>query len=80
MVANPANTNAYILNHFSEGKVKKENITCLNRLDHNRAVAQISLKSSVPVSKIEGVFILGNHSATQYPCINNIKVDGKSAL
>jgi malate/lactate dehydrogenase len=41
VVANPANTNTVILSHFAP-TVKKENITCLTRLDHNRALAQIA--------------------------------------
>jgi malate dehydrogenase len=41
VIANPANTNAYILGHFAD-KVKKENITCLTRLDHNRGLSQIA--------------------------------------
>jgi len=40
VVANPANTNTAILSHFAS-TVKRENITCLTRLDHNRAVAQL---------------------------------------
>ena len=44
VVANPANTNAYILSHFAP-TVKKENITCLSRLDHNRAIGQIISKT-----------------------------------
>lgn len=40
VVANPANTNTLILSHFAP-TVKKENITCLTRLDHNRAISQI---------------------------------------
>lgn len=44
VVANPANTNAYILSHFAPS-VKKENITCLSRLDHNRAIGQIISKT-----------------------------------
>jgi len=40
VVANPANTNAKILAHYS--KTKPENITCLSRLDHNRAISQIA--------------------------------------
>jgi malate/lactate dehydrogenase len=39
VIANPANTNAKILAHYS--KTKPENITCLSRLDHNRAIGQI---------------------------------------
>ena len=77
VVANPANTNTVILSHFAP-TVKKENITCLTRLDHNRALAQISGKTNSEEKDIEGVYIFGNHSLTQYPCINNIKVKGKA--
>lgn len=45
VVANPANTNAMILSHFNPN-IKPENITCLTRLDHNRAVSQICLKTN----------------------------------
>lgn len=79
VVANPANTNAYILNHFSGGKVKKENITCLSRLDHNRAISQIAKQTGAPVKDISGIVVFGNHSLTQYPCIYTIKVAGKCA-
>ena len=44
VVANPANTNAHILSHFAP-TIKKENITCLSRLDHNRAIGQIIAKT-----------------------------------
>jgi malate/lactate dehydrogenase len=73
VIANPANTNAYILSHYAP-HIKKQNITCLTRLDHNRAVGQIMTKTGAELSDIEGVYIFGNHSLTQYPCINNIKV------
>lgn len=76
VVANPANTNTVILSHFAP-TVKKENITCLTRLDHNRAIAQIAGKTGAKETEIEGVYIFGNHSLTQYPCINNITVKGK---
>ena len=45
VVANPANTNTVILSHFAPA-VKKENLTCLTRLDHNRAFAQIAAKTN----------------------------------
>jgi len=76
VVANPANSNTVMLSHFAP-HVKKENITCLTRLDHNRAIAQIAGKTGAKEAEIEGVYIFGNHSLTQYPCINNIKVRGK---
>ena len=40
VVANPANTNALILKEYAPD-VAPENITCLTRLDHNRALAQV---------------------------------------
>jgi malate dehydrogenase len=73
VIANPANTNAFILSHFAP-HVKKENITCLSRLDHNRAIGQIMTKTGCEINDIEGVYIFGNHSLTQYPSINNITV------
>jgi malate dehydrogenase len=79
VVANPANTNTLILSHFAP-TVKKENITCLTRLDHNRAISQIISKTGAKQDEIEGVYIFGNHSLTQYPCINNIKVKGRPIL
>lgn len=74
VVANPANTNAYILSQYS--RVRPENITCLTRLDHNRAISQVADKVGAQQSEIEGIMIFGNHSTTQYPCINNIRVKG----
>ena len=47
MVANPANTNALILKQNSEG-IPEENITCLTRLDHNRAQAQVRASPGSP--------------------------------
>ena len=76
VVANPANTNTLILSHYAP-TVKKENITCLTRLDHNRAISQIISKTGAKEEEIEGVYIFGNHSLSQYPSINNIKVKGK---
>lgn len=75
VIANPANTNAKILSHYS--KVKPENITCLSRLDHNRAISQIAEKTGARLKDICGVYVFGNHSLTQYPCIKNITVSGK---
>ena len=42
VVANPANTNALILSENAPS-IPKENITCLTRLDHNRALGQVRL-------------------------------------
>ena len=76
VIANPANTNAYILSYYNP-KLKKENITCLSRLDHNSAMSQIALKTQSKIQDIEGIMVFGNHSPTQYPGIKNIKLKGK---
>ena len=44
VVANPANTNALILKENAP-KIPAENITCLTRLDHNRALGQVAEKA-----------------------------------
>lgn len=73
VVANPANTNALILKEFAPS-IPKENITCLTRLDHNRALGQISERLSVHVSEVKNVIIWGNHSSTQYPDVNHATI------
>ncbi|KVH41002.1 Lactate dehydrogenase/glycoside hydrolase, family 4, C-terminal [Cynara cardunculus var. scolymus] len=73
VVANPANTNALILKEFAPS-ITQKNITCLTRLDHNRALGQISERLSVQVSDVKNVIIWGNHSSTQYPDVNHATV------
>ena len=73
MVANPANTNALILKEFAPS-IPEKNITCLTRLDHNRALGQISENLNVHVSEVKNVIIWGNHSSTQYPDVNHATV------
>lgn len=76
VVANPANTNCLIL-LTNAPKIPKENFTCLTRLDHNRALAQLAVRAGVQVSQVKNVVIWGNHSTTQYPDVNNATIDGK---
>uniref|UniRef100_A0A7N2LFN9 malate dehydrogenase n=1 Tax=Quercus lobata TaxID=97700 RepID=A0A7N2LFN9_QUELO len=70
VVANPANTNALILKEFAPS-ILEENITCLTRLDHNRALSQIAERLKVYVTDVKNVIIWGNHSSTQYPDVNH---------
>ena len=51
VVANPANTNAYVLKHFAP-KIKKENISALTRLDHNRMLGMPGEKLAVPSTEV----------------------------
>lgn len=78
VVANPANTNALILKENAPS-IPSENITCMTRLDHNRAMGQLSERSGVHVGKIRNTIIWGNHSSTQYPDVNHATVDGVPA-
>ncbi|CAI5500427.1 unnamed protein product [Closterium sp. Naga37s-1] len=82
VVANPANTNALILKEFAP-KFPAKNITCLTRLDHNRALGQISERLGVPVANVKNTIIWGNHSSTQYPDVNHAVVltpEGEKAV
>ena len=78
VVGNPANTNALIAQQNAPD-VPADRFTAMTRLDHNRALSQLSAKLEVPVTAIEQMTIWGNHSATQYPDLYTAKVNGKSA-
>lgn len=78
VVGNPANTNALILAHNAPG-IPKENFTAMTRLDHNRALTQLALKTGSKVTDIKQLAIWGNHSPTMYPDIRNTTIAGKSA-
>lgn len=78
VVGNPANTNALIA-QASAPDVPADRFTAMTRLDHNRAISQLSQKTGVSVSEIRRLTIWGNHSATQYPDIFHAEVAGKNA-
>lgn len=78
VVGNPANTNALIA-QSNAPDIPRERFTAMTRLDHNRALAQLSKKSGTPVGDITNVTIWGNHSATQYPDIFHAKLAGADA-
>ncbi|BBN12412.1 malate dehydrogenase [Marchantia polymorpha subsp. ruderalis] len=75
VVANPANTNALILKEFAPS-IPEKNISCLTRLDHNRALGQIAERLDIPVSSVKNVIIWGNHSSSQYPDVYHAVIDG----
>jgi malate dehydrogenase len=78
VVGNPANTNALIA-QSSAPDLDPQNFTAMTRLDHNRALAQLSRKTGVHTSRIRKALIWGNHSSTQYPDIRFAEVDGRPA-
>lgn len=77
VVGNPANTNAYIAMK-SAPDLRAGNFTAMLRLDHNRAVSQLALKTGYSVSDIEKVCVWGNHSPTMYADYRFATVDGES--
>jgi malate dehydrogenase len=78
VVGNPANTNAYIAKQ-SAPDLKPQQFTAMMRLDHNRALTQLALKTNSKVTDIKNMVVWGNHSATQYPDINHATVNGQAA-
>ncbi len=75
VVGNPANTNALIA--ASNSDVPQDRFTAMTRLDHNRGLAQLANKFGVRVGQISRLTIWGNHSASQYPDVSQVLVDGK---
>jgi malate dehydrogenase len=78
VVGNPANTNCLIA-MSNAPDVPRERFTAMTRLDHNRAIAQLSKRTGAAVSEITNMTIWGNHSTTQYPDLVNARVSGKRA-
>jgi len=78
VVGNPANTNAMICQHYAP-EIPAENFTAMTRLDHNRALTQLALKTNSKVTDIKQMAIWGNHSPTMYPDIRNTVVNGSPA-
>jgi malate dehydrogenase len=78
VVGNPANTNCLIASHYAKD-IPRENFTAMTRLDHNRAVTQLALKTGTKVTDIHKLAIWGNHSPTMYPDVRNTTIGGKKA-
>jgi malate dehydrogenase len=78
VVGNPANTNAYIAMK-SAPDLPGRNFTAMLRLDHNRALSQLSSKSGMSVDSIKQLIVWGNHSPTMYPDYRFASIDGNSA-
>ena len=77
VVGNPANTNAYIAMKSAPG-LPARNFTSMMRLDHNRALSQLALKTGKPVTSLRKVCVWGNHSPSMYADYRFATVDGAS--
>ena len=78
VVGNPCNTNCLIAMH-SAPDVPRERWTAMTQLDHNRALAQLAIRSSSETRDVQNTIIWGNHSATQFPEWRHATIGGKSA-
>ncbi|MGB3684846.1 MAG: malate dehydrogenase [Ornithinimicrobium sp.] len=79
VTGNPANTNALIA-MSNAPDIPSSRFSALTRLDHNRALAQLSQRTGKPVTDIERMTIWGNHSASQYPDLFHCTVGGNNAV
>jgi len=78
VVGNPANTNCLIaMNNAPD--IPRERFTSMMRLDHNRAIAQLSSKVECAVTDVTQMGVWGNHSPTMYPDLFHAQVKGQLA-
>jgi len=77
VVGNPANTNAWIAAK-SAPDLPAKNFNAMLRLDHNRALAQLSNKTGKPIRSFEKLIVWGNHSPSMYPDYRFATVEGES--
>ncbi|MEY4762235.1 MAG: hypothetical protein RLZZ200_2091 [Pseudomonadota bacterium] len=78
VVGNPANTNSLIA-RANAPDLNPRNFTAMMRLDHNRALAQLAMKTGKHTTDIRRMTVWGNHSATQYPDLSHTTVGGVAA-
>jgi malate dehydrogenase len=78
VVGNPANTNALIA-RSNAPTLPARNFTAMTRLDHNRGLGQLAIKTGTHVNDIKRLTVWGNHSSTQYPDISHCLIGGRAA-
>lgn len=78
VVGNPANTNALIAASAAPD-IPGERFTAMTRLDHNRALSQLAVKTGASVQDIAKLTVWGNHSTTQYPDLTHATIAGRPA-
>ncbi len=78
VVGNPCNTNCLIAQRNAP-RIAMDRWFAMTRLDHNRAITQLAIRSRRPIASVTNMTIWGNHSATQYPDFQHARIDGKPA-
>lgn len=76
VVGNPCNTNCLITMNNAP-HIPNNRFYAMTRLDQNRSIAQLALKSGANVTDIKNMIIWGNHSSTQYPDFYHATINGR---
>ncbi len=79
VVGNPANTNALIAMHAAPD-VPNDRFNAMMRLDHNRAISQLSEKLGRDKNDLAQLVVWGNHSATQFPDLAFATIGGEKVI
>lgn len=74
VVGNPCNTNCMVAQKNAPD-LNPNNFFAMTMLDQHRAYAQLALKANISIEEIENMIIFGNHSATQFPDIENATIN-----
>lgn len=78
VVANPCNSNCLVAK-ANAPDIPADRWFAMTRLDENRAKSQLAEKAGVAITEVTNLGIWGNHSATQFPNFEHVKIGGKPA-
>ena len=79
VIGNPANSNTLIaLKNAPDLGITQ--FSAMTRLDHNRAISQLALKTGKNIDDVKKFTLWGNHSPTMYPDISHATIDGTPAV
>jgi malate dehydrogenase len=78
VVGNPCNTNCLIAASRAK-RTNPANYTAMTRLDQNRAMAQLALRTGNTVGAVKNLAIWGNHSPTMFPNWFEASINGRPA-
>ena len=76
VVGNPCNTNCLIAASRAK-RTDIRNYTAMTRLDQNRAMAQLAIRTGQAVDAVENLVVWGNHSSTMFPNWFAATLDGQ---
>ena len=78
VIGNPANTNALIAQRHAPALAPAQ-FAAMSRLDHDRARAQLALRTGAEVGDVRRMIVWGNHSPCMHPDLSYCLVAGRPA-